>query len=188
MNQIIKQQPTEKNPIVVDNYPYGFKRTQIRYWVESVKNKGDRFVSQTLNPKTQLWNKPKKSTYNAVDIVYRNEKGYITYYGLYRSTSKEDHQKFIDFIGDLEINDLQKEELKILRSYIKTYENVSFECKAVEYRNKETGEIKTQIGLFELNKYEKVENEEKDQEQEEIKLRLKKTIVYNYNHDEGGLN
>ena len=78
---------------------------------------------------------------------------------------------------------MKKEELKILRAYIKTYENVSFECKAVEYKNKETGEIKTQLSSSELKDYEKVIDEEKEKEQEEVKSQINKSIVYNYAHD-----
>ena len=64
--------------LVVEDYPYGFTlRTQIRYWIESNK-RGDRFVSQTLNPKTGQWNKPKASTYNEVKVMYREpDTGYI---------------------------------------------------------------------------------------------------------------
>jgi len=166
--KIIKQQPTEQNPIIVENYPYGFKRTKIRYWVESVKKKGDRFVSQTLNPKTNQWNKPKKATYNAVNVVYENEKGHITYFALWRSTSKEDYQKFIDFIGDLELNELQKEELRILRAYIKAYEGVTFECR--ERTNDEEAEKKA------------------DEEQNNIKNHINKLVAVNYHNDVGVLN
>lgn len=164
----INPQPTEQNPIVVENYPYGFKRTQIRYWNESVKNKGDRFVSQTLNPKTNQWNKPKKSTYNAVNVVYEDSKGHITYNGLYRSADKEDYQKFMDFIGDFELNDLQKEELKILRAYIKAYENVEFKC--VESTN-----------------WTDEEHEEHNKKQKEEENKLNKNIAYNYHTDKGDL-
>ena len=186
--EIIKPQPNEKNPIIVDNYPYGFKRTKIRYWVESVKKKGDRFVSQTLNPKTNLWNKPKKSTYQGVIVVFKNEKGYITYNGLYWGTDKEEYQKFINFFGDLELNELQKEQLRVIRAYIKGYENVTFKIKKTEFRNKHTGEIKTQIGLMDLNDYEKIENEEEKEEQKQIKEQINKTIAYNYHKDKGVLN
>ena len=50
---------------VVEDYPYGFRlRTTIRYWVETKKGHGQRFVSQTMNPKKtyEHWNKPKAST------------------------------------------------------------------------------------------------------------------------------
>ena len=34
---ILKEQPTENNPITRGNYPYGFKKANIRYWVETTK-------------------------------------------------------------------------------------------------------------------------------------------------------
>mgnify|MGYP003145686463 CR=1 FL=1 len=167
--EIIKQQPNEENPIIVENYPYGFKRTKIRYWVESVKKKGDRFVSQTLNPKTNLWNKPKKSTYGAVNVVYEDEKGHITYYNLYWSTSKEDYQKFMDFKGDLVLNELQEEQLRRIRAYIKGYEGVKFECVNVTNQTEE-------------------EENKRNKEQNKIKNIIDNRIAYNYNNDNGVLN
>jgi len=58
---------------VVDDYPYGYRvRTQIRYWIETTKH-GQRFVSQTLNPKTGEWNKPKAGTYDEIKVMVLNE-------------------------------------------------------------------------------------------------------------------
>ena len=70
--------------IVVDDYPYGFKlRTQIRYWIEYKSDKvGYRFASQTLNPKTGVWNKPKYSTYSPLAVLVRDdESGHISWLG-----------------------------------------------------------------------------------------------------------
>jgi len=78
--QLLLGYDSESNAYLVDDYPYGFRlRTKIRYWVESVKGKGDRFCSQTLNPKTGRWNKPKKSTYAAVMAMYLNEDDHVKY-------------------------------------------------------------------------------------------------------------
>jgi len=50
----------------VENYPYGFVlKTKKRYSIEQNK-KGCRVIEQTLNPKTNQWNKPKKSTYSPI--------------------------------------------------------------------------------------------------------------------------
>jgi hypothetical protein len=69
----------ENSAYVVDDYPYGFRlRTKIRYWLEKSPSKGYRFVSQTLNPKTQKWNAPKKSTYaELAGAMYLDEKGHV---------------------------------------------------------------------------------------------------------------
>lgn len=186
--EIIKPQPTELNPYIVDNYPYGWKRTKIRYYVESVKKKGDRFVSQTLNPKTNKWNKPKKDTYNAVVILYKNDIGHIKGYHYYRSTDEESYNKFMNFKGDLELNKLQEESLKISRAFLKTYKNVNYSIRKREFKHKLTGEIVTQIPLMEMGNYEEVTQEEQDKKQEENELKIRKSVVYNYSHDNGVLN
>lgn len=70
---------------VVDDYPYGFHaRTKIRYWLETgAGKKGFRFVSQTMNPKNGLWNKPKASTYAPLaGAMYLDEKGHVEWSGL----------------------------------------------------------------------------------------------------------
>jgi hypothetical protein len=66
---------------LVGDYPYGYTlRTQIRYWREYRPKYGYRFVSQTLNPKTGKWNKPKASTYyELMVIVQYPENGHIKY-------------------------------------------------------------------------------------------------------------
>lgn len=66
---------------VVPDYPYGWKlRTSIRYWIETKKGHGQRFVSQTLNPKTGEWNKPKAGTYNVLAIMVQDlDNGHIEY-------------------------------------------------------------------------------------------------------------
>ena len=56
-----------ESSVVVEDYPYGFLTCKKRYWVESRKGQGQRLVTQTQNPKTLQWNKPKASTY--ADIV-----------------------------------------------------------------------------------------------------------------------
>lgn len=85
---------------VVADYPYGFKlRTQIRYWLDTNKN-GTRFVSQTLNPKTGAWNKPKASTYCSLGVMVRNEAtGYIGWVG------------WTPYAGEV-----------VLREFVKTYD------------------------------------------------------------------
>jgi hypothetical protein len=185
--QILKIQPTKENPIIIENYPYGFKRTKIKYWVESVKNKGDRFISQTLNPKTQLWNKPKKATYNPINIVYENEKGHITYFPLSSITGKDSYNKFLEFIGNLELNELQKDQLRQLRAFCKAYENVSYEIRRKKFKNKITGEIVEQVPLCGLNNFEEIVNEEREEEQKEVKENINKSIGYNYHKNEKGV-
>ena len=132
---ITDRHDSEENAIVVDNYPYGFKRTKIRYWIETTKQ-GDRFVSQTLNPKTQEWNNPKKSVYNAVKVMVKEKKtGYIQNIGLYFSTDREEILNFISFIGDYPLSEQQGEQLKVLKALSKAYENITWEIKPKTHKD-----------------------------------------------------
>lgn len=69
---------------VVDDYPYGYTaRTTIRYWLEHKPSKGYRLVSQTINPKTGRWNKPKQSTYVEIAAsMYLDDKGHVQWTGV----------------------------------------------------------------------------------------------------------
>ena len=109
----------------IQNYPYGRYRTKIRYWVETTKN-GDRFVSQTLNPKTDQWNKPKKSTYSDVVVMTEDFRGYISYccYSV-AYTDEKDLIKFMEKIKGIELNRRQVEKLRIARAILKTREHVN---------------------------------------------------------------
>lgn len=84
---------------LVEDYPYGFKlRTQIRYWLEKHPKRGFRFVSQTLNPKNNRWNAPKKSTYMPFGAcMYLDEKNHVVWDGLSEYT---DGSKVLDFVKD----------------------------------------------------------------------------------------
>lgn len=102
----------EETAFVVDDYPYGRLRTQIRYWIESVAKRGDRFVSQTRNPKTGRWNKPKRGTYSPLLVMYLEQQEDGRYFvktaglGLWHST--EDAQAFIDLLSPELLNEVQK--------------------------------------------------------------------------------
>lgn len=105
----------ESSAYVVDDYPYGFRqRTQIRYWIESVAKKGDRVCSQTLNPKTLQWNKPKKSTYSAVCVLGLNDQNHVTNIGF--ALGWDNEEKILDFIEKIggvdKLNDLQLKQVK----------------------------------------------------------------------------
>jgi len=86
---------SEETAYIVDDYPYGFRlRTQIRYWVETKKGKGQRFVSQTLNPKTNRWNKPKASIYSTVVMMALNEEDHVVNVTLSEWASGEELENF----------------------------------------------------------------------------------------------
>lgn len=89
---------SEATAYVVDDYPYGFKaRTSIRYWLEFAPKKGWRFVSQTMNPKTQRWNAAKKSTYvEWAGAMYMDNQGHVTWTGVGQYTNTKDTVEFVN--------------------------------------------------------------------------------------------
>lgn len=89
---------------LVADYPYGFRaRCQIRYWLESNK-KGVRFCSQTTNPKTDRWNKPKCSTYALVAAcMYLDENNHVQWSAI---TEYTEAKHVLNFIKDFPGSDL----------------------------------------------------------------------------------
>lgn len=84
--QLLFGHDDETTAYVVDDYPYGFRlRCKIRYWIETHPKRGDRFCSQTTNPKVagEVWNKPKKSTYVEVGVMYLDDEGHVKWTGLH---------------------------------------------------------------------------------------------------------
>jgi len=68
---------------VIESYPYGRLRTQMRVWIETKKNHGQRVMRCTLNPKNGEWNKPHASIYNNLFVLYINsENGHLESAGL----------------------------------------------------------------------------------------------------------
>ena len=59
--------------ITSTNYPYGRNKCTATWELEFKAGKGFRVVFQTINPKTQRLNAPKKSTYSPVILLTQNE-------------------------------------------------------------------------------------------------------------------
>ena len=77
MHRYLTEHTTPETAYVVEDYPYGFRlRTKIRYWIETTKH-GMRLVSQTLNPKTGAWNKPKPGGYTPLLVMVFDEQGHV---------------------------------------------------------------------------------------------------------------
>lgn len=78
--------------IEVSNYPYSFNlKTTLFDSVDFDIKKGYRHSKQTINPKTNKANKPKKSTYYPLIVRYYDENNFIKW-------------TTFDFNGDKEIN------------------------------------------------------------------------------------
>jgi hypothetical protein len=101
---------SEATAYVVDDYPYGFReRTQIRYWLEHKPKKGWRFVSQTLNPKTGRWNKPKASTYSDWGgAMYLDEKGHVQWTGVGPYSTEDQFLTFVQTFPGADMRELKK--------------------------------------------------------------------------------
>lgn len=124
---------SEDTAYVVDDYPYGYTlRTQIRYWLETT-NHGDRFVSQTLNPKTGRWNKPKKSTYVEVGLMFRDpESGHIEWTGARHHADNDWLHIFIEITRG-KLSDRQKTKLAEIIGMKRAFEGVTFSVRAGNY-------------------------------------------------------
>jgi len=94
----------------VKDYPWGFKlRTEQRYWIETVAKKGDRFVTQTKNPKSGLWCKPKKSTYSCLIVMVENEKQHVSSSSVNIYAHKDKVKTFVEGFGGVDkLNELQR--------------------------------------------------------------------------------
>lgn len=102
---------TEENPLIIEDYPYGFKlRTTIKYWIETTPKKGDRFCSQTVDPRNGRLNAPKKSTYCCVGIMFKDENNHTHWAGITPYTDRAKCEAFITAIGGVE--KLNTEQLK----------------------------------------------------------------------------
>lgn len=186
--KILEEQPTEDKPFIVENYPYGFLKTQIKFWVESVKNKGDRFISQTLNPKTNKWNTPHKSTYTGVILLgIEKETGHLKrVLDLSHWNEEKNYQKKLNFIreNNIKLNNLQEIQIKELNVIYKVREHLEVSFESVKYKHKETGEITEQVPIFEMSNYEEVGKEEREQKRKEGEKNLA-GLFYHYRKEEG---
>lgn len=101
---------TEATAFVVDDYPYGFTaRTQIRYWLEYKAKKGWRFVSQTKNPKTGAWNKPKASTYTEWGAaMYLDENNHVQWTGIRQYSDDRAILAFVTTFPNADMRELRK--------------------------------------------------------------------------------
>lgn len=86
---------SEARAYLIADYPYGSLRTQMKVWYEHTAKKGTRVVNQTLNPKTGLWNNPKKSTYSHAQVQVFDANGRLETQAWHLS-SPERAQAFLD--------------------------------------------------------------------------------------------
>lgn len=114
---------SEATAYVVDDYPYGFReRTKIRYWLEAKPKKGWRFISQTLNPKTQRWNKPKASTYvDFAAAMFLDSNGHVQWEGIGQYSDEKKIAQFIKSFPGADVSlmrQLAPAKIKMLKKMI----------------------------------------------------------------------
>lgn len=140
----------EETALLVDDYPYGRRvRTQIRYWLETVPRKGDRFVSQTLNPKTGRWNKPKRSTYVPVGLMYREPgTGYVRWTGLATWPKEEDFANLARNVGAEQLRSEQKRSLARTLGLTRAFSHVTWEIRKDTLSDEERAEDAEQKAIL----------------------------------------
>jgi len=113
--------------VVVDDWPWGFKfKTEARFWVETTKH-GDRFVQQTKNPKTGLWCKPKKRTYDAVEVIAMTDQGQITSVGIGNHADQDRIAAVLsDTIDFDKLSDAQKKQICKLNAWADVMSKVTW--------------------------------------------------------------
>ena len=116
---------------VVEDYPWGFRlRTTIRYWIETkeAKNGGQRFCSQTINPKTGKWCEPKKSTYSHVILMFLDENEHVKTEHITMYAKSETIRSFVEFHRE-QLSEFQKAQLKELLAINEVMKHVTFEVR-----------------------------------------------------------
>lgn len=169
---------SEETAYISKDYPWGFSmRTQVKFWVEETKL-GMRFVKRTLNPKTNCWCAPKKSTYSQFIALYLDENNHVKYQSYESRMDKESKEYFKEIFLNL-LNDKQKADIEridkqsmIIEGAFKRAREIAE--KKMKKRNKYNGfnrfdyleslgfKLVTSINLFELGKYKKVKGTRKN--------------------------
>lgn len=119
-DQLLRGHTSAETAYVVDGYPYGQLRTQKRYWIESKPKHGDRLVTQTLNPKTGRWNKPKAGTYTLVLVLWlepqEDGRNFVQQHGIGLYKTNEEIDAFLALVGEDTLNDVQRAQVKYMKA------------------------------------------------------------------------
>ena len=98
--KILTGYASEDTAFLIESYPYGSLRCQMKVWIETTKQ-GQRAVTMTSNPKKPylVWNKPHKSTYSMITIMFLDDNGHVKFDGLSQYAWKEHVERFIEKYG-----------------------------------------------------------------------------------------
>jgi len=131
---------TEK--LISENYPYGFRlKTTKTDWLEFDSKRGFRVCSQTIDPRTGKENKPKKSTYDQIVVLGKDENNHTKalHFEFYDS---ESNQRTIDFLKVQENFDLfTSEQIKYIYARFLSHIKVSM-IASVQYSGAKIEDLK----------------------------------------------
>jgi hypothetical protein len=163
---------------VVEDYPWGFRlRTTIRYWIESkkAKNGGQRFASQTINPKTGKWCAPKYSIYSQIMVMFLDENSHVKY----TSLGMNDKPEWIEKFKETHLSHMcpfQMHQLRDVIAYSNVMQHVTFEFKAV--RSEPVSLFSQDPIEIEKRKSLLAECEKNEQKEEEMFSKLNQAIQF----------
>lgn len=181
MRNYLYEHTSQETAYVVNDYPWGFRlRTTIRYWIETkeAKNGGQRFASQTINPKTGKWCAVKYSTYSPLMVMFLDENEHVKYTCLRHNDSEESVNQFKEtHLSSL--TEFQKEQLKEVIAFNEVMKHVTFKIKAssvgpVSLFSNDPEEIAKREQL-------RLESQKREEEQALIKRKIVSAINHEYN-------
>ena len=125
--------------VEVSNYPYGRLRCTLYDTIEFAPKKGYRHVTQTINPKTNRINNPKKSTYYPLMVRFYNEDNHIKtlVFSLY---SNKEINNVIKFVG-ANFTLFTKDEIEYIYAIVLTHTKASIQG-SVSYGGAKFDELK----------------------------------------------
>lgn len=162
MNYIYNKDSFE-NSVEVDNYPWGFRlKTKKRYWVETNK-RGSRFMSCTLNPKTNKWCKPKASIYEPVMVMTSEEKEGKTFISYIQLDTFCNEKTIVEFTKKVDVEKLPLDAQKQIcllkaKNYAWKGVTVSFVCNPKKEESEKMEAEKKQVEAYMVNKANKAYN------------------------------
>ena len=179
MTKYIYNKNSFDNSLEVSNYPWGFKlKTKRKYWIESNKTQGDRLCFCTLNPKTKKWCAVKKSTYNAVELLYIADNGYIKSDGIYKyGVNEEKIKNFLSEVDYEQLSVLQKKQLERIKAIQKVMDTVTVSFSKVSEYN-----LSDPLDLIRMRRDNNSdETKAREQEQDKVKSQISSAINSTYN-------
>ena len=129
MRTYIYNKDSFENSVEVDNYPYGYKKTSKRFWLETNK-KGTRLATSNKNPKSGEWNKVKTSTYSEVGVLtsdIKHGKNFISSTGLSGYSNDKDIVEFTRSVDVQQLPELSQKAICLLKAKNHAWKGVKVE-------------------------------------------------------------